>query len=510
MSNSDIRKWYAGKHVLITGSTGFMGKVMVEKLLRCCPQISTIYLLIRTRNGKDPSQRIQDFINSPIFDKLRDQTNAAELFSKLHRIHGDLCMEDLNLSNHDRKTLEDNVNVVFHMAANVRFDQQLKNALMMNTLGAKRVLDLACNFSKLKSFVHVSTSYCHCEQTTLEEKTYPAPYDPRKMLDFCEWIEEPLLVLLTPHLMKNAPNTYAFTKCLTEHLVTEYSKHLPIAIARPSSVTAAMKEPVSGWVDNLNGPTGILVGAGKGVIRSMHCKAEFEADIIPVDSTINSLIIIGYHLGSQPKTEIQVFNVTCDKNNRISWGDALNIGKKHFYANPFSVCLWYPAGSIKSSYFVHVLAAFFFHVIPAYIVDFFMVLTRNKPFLVKTQKRVKKGLDVLQYYTTRPWYFHNEKMVGLSKSLSQIDQEIFYTYGPKDYDEYILNYILGARKYCIREEPDTLPYARKVLKRLYYLDLVKNIILACLFFWFFGSYITRFLYRCQSFSEFVNFFNGNN
>ncbi|XP_044762651.1 putative fatty acyl-CoA reductase CG5065 [Coccinella septempunctata] len=500
MLDSDVAKWFSGKNILITGSTGYMGKVMVEKLLRCCPGISKIYLLIRTKKGKTPTQRIDDFLKGPVFHKIRNQ---PEVFSKLECISGDLTMENLSLSSRDEKNLRENVEVVFHMAANVRFDQTLKNALILNTLGTKRVLDLACTFENLKAFVHVSTTYCHCDLTVLEEKTYPAPHDPRKLIDIAGWIDEKLLELMTPHLIKNSPNTYAYTKCLAEHLVSEYSELLPIAIARPAAVTAAWKEPLPGWVDNLNGPTGILVGAGKGVIRSMHCNAEYKADIIPVDCTTNSIILVGYHLGSNPRTDIQVFNITNDKDKRISWGGALNLGKKHFYDNPFSVCLWYPDGSIKSSYFVHMLAAFFFHLIPAYFIDFVMVLTGNKPFMVKVHKRIKKGLEVLQYYTTRPWLFRNEKMRALNVSLNETDREMFYVVGPDDYDQYILDYILGARRFCLHEEPDTIPHAKKVLKRLYYLDVCKNILLGCLGFWLFGGYIIQFLFKFRSFSDLI-------
>lgn len=56
------------------------------------------------------------------------------------------------------------------------------------------------------------------------------------------------------------------------------------------AVIPAWKEPLEGWVDNLNGPTGILVGGAKGVIRSMHCYAEYNAEIIPVDLAINGII----------------------------------------------------------------------------------------------------------------------------------------------------------------------------------------------------------------------------
>lgn len=57
-------------------------------------------------------------------------------------------------------------------------------------------------------------------------------------------------------------------------------------------------EPVAGWVDNLNGPIGLLVAAGKGVIRSMHCQPNYPAHVIPVDYAINGVIAIGFRRGS--------------------------------------------------------------------------------------------------------------------------------------------------------------------------------------------------------------------
>lgn len=63
-------------------------------------------------------------------------------------------------------------------------------------------------------------------------------------------------------------------------------------------VTPAYQEPLPGWVDSLNGPIGIMVAGGKGVIRSMLCEAEFEAEVIPVDHAINSLIGIAYSVAS--------------------------------------------------------------------------------------------------------------------------------------------------------------------------------------------------------------------
>lgn len=73
---------------------------------------------------------------------------------------------------------------------------------------------------------------------------------------------------------------------------------------------------------------------------------------------------------------------------------------------------------------------------------------------------------MLQYYTTRPWYFHDDKLRSLYKKLNETDRKTFFpTCIMIDYDRYILNYILGARKYCVREDPETIPHAKRVLKR---------------------------------------------
>lgn len=66
-------------------------------------------------------------------------------------------------------------------------------------------------------------------------------------------------------------------------------------------------------MDNLNGPTGILMGAGKGVIRTMHCNTDLLADIVPVDMVINSLLIYAWKMGNSPrKDEAEVYHITAD------------------------------------------------------------------------------------------------------------------------------------------------------------------------------------------------------
>ncbi|XP_021941837.1 putative fatty acyl-CoA reductase CG5065 [Zootermopsis nevadensis] len=61
-----IQEFYRGASVLITGETGFMGKVLVEKLLRSCPHLSSVYLLVRSKKGKDAESRLDDLFNDPV------------------------------------------------------------------------------------------------------------------------------------------------------------------------------------------------------------------------------------------------------------------------------------------------------------------------------------------------------------------------------------------------------------------------------------------------------------
>lgn len=61
-----IAEFYAGKTLFITGATGFIGKVLIEKLLRDCSNISQIYILVRAKNGIDPEIRRVNFINNMV------------------------------------------------------------------------------------------------------------------------------------------------------------------------------------------------------------------------------------------------------------------------------------------------------------------------------------------------------------------------------------------------------------------------------------------------------------
>ncbi|GFT08922.1 transposable element Tc1 transposase [Trichonephila clavipes] len=72
-------------------------------------------------------------------------------------------------------------------------------------------------------------------------------------------MDESMLQKILPKLMDGRPTTYHYSKALAEHILAKEGANLPIALVRPSIVTAAFKEPMPGWVDGVNGPSTFII-----------------------------------------------------------------------------------------------------------------------------------------------------------------------------------------------------------------------------------------------------------
>jgi fatty acyl-CoA reductase len=66
MKEVGISEFFKGQNIFVTGATGFIGKVLLEKVLRSCPDVGNIYVLIRPKKGKTPKDRVGDIINTHV------------------------------------------------------------------------------------------------------------------------------------------------------------------------------------------------------------------------------------------------------------------------------------------------------------------------------------------------------------------------------------------------------------------------------------------------------------
>ena len=123
-SSSNINQYFADRSVFITGASGFLGKVLLEKLLRSCGSIKTIYVLLRPKSGQNSQQRLNELLDSIVFDNIRKENPLQ--FNKVIAVSGDVTYPNLGITPNDVNTLINNVNVIFHSAATVRFDEPLK------------------------------------------------------------------------------------------------------------------------------------------------------------------------------------------------------------------------------------------------------------------------------------------------------------------------------------------------------------------------------------------------
>ncbi|CAG0917904.1 unnamed protein product [Notodromas monacha] len=329
-----------------------------------------------------------------------------------------------------------------------------------------------------RALVHVSTAYCNCDRDEIEEIVYPPPHDPEQIVHAMSWMDDELIKEITPQLIGKRPNTYTYTKALAETVLVKDAANLPVAIVRPSIVSAAWKEPIPGWVDNLNGATGLLVGAGKGLIRSILCHREKRADLIPVDIPINLMIAVAWHTAVKSPNRMLVYNCTSGEINPIRWGDVETWGHAVTQRYPFNDVMWYPSGTFKSSRTAHTVSCAMLHFLPAYLMDLAAFVAGKKPIMVRIHSKFSRALQALEYFTTREWRFKTGNVPSLWHQLGDGDQRVFnFDLKPMHWVTYLESYFLGARAFVLKEDPVDLPKARRRMKRMYWLHILTHAVI---------------------------------
>uniref|UniRef100_A0AAQ5XJC3 Fatty acyl-CoA reductase n=1 Tax=Amphiprion ocellaris TaxID=80972 RepID=A0AAQ5XJC3_AMPOC len=474
----NIPEYFAGKNVLISGATGFMGKVLLEKLLRSCPDVGSVYVLVRSKAGQSPEERISDMISCKLFERLQDEQPSFK--EKIVALSSDLTLPDLDLNRDHQNLLSDRVHVVFHCAATIRFNEPLKDAMQLNVLATQKMLSLARRMKQLEVFIHVSTAYANCDRELIEEVIYQPPVDYRKLIDTLDWMDDDLVSALTPKLIGKRPNTYTYTKALAEYLVQQEAGDLNVAIVRPSIVGASWKEPFPGWIDNFNGPSGIFIAAGKGILRTMRASNDAVADLVPVDVVINATLAAAWYSGSyaRPKN-ILVYNCTTGGINPFHWGEYHVIST--FKRNPLEQAFRRPNVNLTSNHLINQYWIAVSHKAPAFLYDLYLRLTGRKPRMMKTISRLHKAMMVLEYFTSHSWVWNTDNVAMLLAQMSPEDKKVFnFDVRQLHWAEYMENYCMGTKKYVLNEELSGLPAARKHLNKLRNIRYTFNTVLMVL------------------------------
>jgi long-chain acyl-CoA synthetase len=126
--------------ILVTGATGLLGRDVLGRLLADDPRL-TVFALVRDA------------------DRWAECSTALPCRDRVTPLFGDLCTNGLGLDSWARQRVRRSVTGIIHLAADTTFSRPLVHARAVNTLGTRRVLELAAECMSPVRFAYVSTAF---------------------------------------------------------------------------------------------------------------------------------------------------------------------------------------------------------------------------------------------------------------------------------------------------------------------------------------------------------------
>jgi thioester reductase-like protein len=288
-----------GRVVLLTGATGFVGKVVLEALLRRREELGVerVLALVRAQDPEHADARFRaDVVASACFG-----AHPPGWEKRVEALPGDVTRPGLGLAPELLARVRAEVTQVIHCAASVEFTLPLAEALDVNTQGALNALELARACAALESYVGVSTAYVTPHPAPYRRAVHRAPEtlaplarDPEALFASlrgraCSAREEAALLAETGH-----PNTYTLTKCLAEHLVARRAGELSVTLVRPSIVSACRTHPLPGWIDSAAAFAGFVALIGTGRLRVVTGDPQARLDVVPCDAVAERIVAAAF------------------------------------------------------------------------------------------------------------------------------------------------------------------------------------------------------------------------
>ena len=329
-----IREGLAGKKILLTGATGFLGQALLERLIVDVPDCRLV-LLVRGLSGRSGAARADEILARRSFDPARARLGADGLkrsfTERVEVLEADVTEEI--------PPVPADLDLVVHAAATVAFDPPIDEGFRTNLLGPTRLYEAARASGGRPHLVHVSTAYvAGSTKGVVPEASLGHTVDWRAELEAAlsarravedasrkpELLERFVARAQAAHgragpqevagdaerrrrdwmarrLVRSGraraqtlgwPDVYTFTKALGERAAEEVAGDLPLSIVRPSIIESAYRHPFAGWIEGFKMAEPIILAYGRGAFPEFPGIPDGILDLIPVDFVVNAMLAV--------------------------------------------------------------------------------------------------------------------------------------------------------------------------------------------------------------------------
>jgi alcohol-forming fatty acyl-CoA reductase len=366
----------AGRRILVTGVTGFIGQAVLARLLEDAPS-AHVDVLIRPRGSRSGHDRLRALVRKPVFTGLRDALGEDGLDQlldeRVQAVEGSLGAS--------APQLPGNLDVVIHCAATVSFDPPIDEAFTINLQGARSLYGAVRDSGSDAHVVHVSTAYvAGVRKGVVPEVALTHDVDWRAELDAAlaarteverasrrpealgRFMEDaadeqrragPQAVAAEAERRRRAavearlvehgrvrasslgwPDVYTFTKALGERATEEIAREagLPLSIVRPAIVESALRWPYPGWIEGFKMADPIILAYGRGSLPEFTGVADGVVELIPVDLVANALVAVA--AAPPPVAEPAYYHVSSGARNPLYFKDLYEHVRAYFQREP--------------------------------------------------------------------------------------------------------------------------------------------------------------------------------
>lgn len=242
----------------------------------------------------------------------------------------------------------------------------------------------------------------------------------------------------------------------------------------------------------------MLIGVAAGLIRIFHVHKDNNAEVVPVDMCVNSLLAAAWDISKQKKailhepikpieeyqTEIPIYNFVTANRNKCTWKQYIDHAWEIGQTVPVYKSIWYISFTSTDNKFVHSILWFLYHRLPAFFMDLCLFLIgkktkwvivefwgTNEILIVKSlyhfrvqeiYKKIKKYSDVIFFFTHKKFDFEHKNVPKLYEKLDERDKKLFnFDMEKLDWKKYVQDNVIGIRVILMKDPLSTIPEAKK-------------------------------------------------